>query len=101
VLALAAALLAHGETDLGWWLSWSACISWLACAAVTASKGKWGVVAIDVFVGLFSYVTAFRLAKPRSPWARKRYGPEKMHLSRLRYGDHPSTLYRAIAQLKR
>ncbi|HEX6699937.1 MAG TPA: hypothetical protein VF101_04330 [Gaiellaceae bacterium] len=101
MLALAAALLARGETDLAWWLSWFARISWFGCAAVTASRGKWGVVAIDVFVGLFSHVTAIRLAKPRSPWARKRYGPEKMHLSLLRYGDHPSTLYQAIAQLKR
>jgi len=54
---------------------------------VTAAKGKWGLLAFDVFVWLFSYVGAFRLAKPHSLWARTRYDESTMHRARLRYGE--------------
>jgi hypothetical protein len=90
VLLLVAALAALDAGALGWWLSWLAFLSWLSCVAVTAAKGKWGIVAVDGFIWLLFYVAAFRLAKPRSRWARTFYDREKMHRARLRYGGRPS-----------
>jgi len=87
VVLIVAGILGFSENDVGWWLSWLAFLSWLVCAAVTAAKGKWGLLAFDVFVWLFSYVGAFRLAKPHSLWARTRYDESTMHRARLRYGE--------------
>jgi hypothetical protein len=79
-----------GFADAGWWFSWLAFLSWLACAAVSVVKGKWRLVLVDAFLWLLSYVAAVRLAKPRSLWARKLYGRAKMHRALLRYGGPPS-----------
>ena len=79
-----------GFADAGWWLSWIAFLSWFACACVSVVKGKWRLAIIDAFLWLLSYVAAFRLAKPRSLWARKLYGRAKMHRALVRYGGPPS-----------
>jgi hypothetical protein len=90
VLLVVAALAALVTGDVGLWLSWLAFLSWLACAGVTVAKGKWRLAVIDAFVWLFSYVAAFRLAKPRSLWARRIYDQQKMHRARVRYGVTPA-----------
>ena len=87
MIFLIAAIVGFSAGDIGWWLSWLAFLAWTACAVVTAAKGKWLLVAVDVFVGLFSYVAAFRLAKPQSFWARKRYDDSTLHRAHLRYGE--------------
>ena len=76
--------------DVGWWLDWLAFLSWIASAAVSVAKGKWRLVLVDVLLWLLSYFAALRLAKPRSLWARRLYGREKMHRALLRYGGPPS-----------
>jgi hypothetical protein len=88
-LLLAVFLVVSGDT-WAWALSWIVFFAWFGCAAVTAAKGKWLLLAVDTFVWLFSYVGAFRLAKPGSVWARQRYDRDKMHRSLLRYGGPPS-----------
>lgn len=57
----------------------------LGVAYVCFSKGKlmWGV--IGVYIPVIGIIGALRLARPTSPWARKRYGDEKMERSRKRY----------------
>jgi hypothetical protein len=90
VLAVAALVAAALGGDAGFWLAWGVFAAWLACAGVSAAKGKWGLVAVDVFVMLFSFFAAFRLAKPASIWARKRYDRATMHRALLRYGGPPS-----------
>lgn len=87
VILVVAAILGFSAGDLGWWLSRLAFVSWAACAVVTAAKGKWLLVAVDMFVWLFSHFAAFRLAKPDSFWARKRYDERTMHRAHLRYGE--------------
>lgn len=84
-----AAALVIGGTGFDWWF-WAAFLGWVMCAAVTASKGTWGVLVIDVFLWCLSYVAALRLAKPHSLWARKFYDREKMHQALFRYGGPPS-----------
>jgi hypothetical protein len=90
VLAAVALLAAALSGGVGFWLAWGTFLAWLACAIVSAAKGKWGLVAVDLFVMLFSFFAAFRLAKPGSLWARKRYDRATMHQALLRYGGPPS-----------
>ncbi len=90
MLPVVGLLAAFDAADVGWWLSWLVFLSWLACACVSAAKGKWRLALIDTIVWLFSYVAAFRLAKPRSLWARRLYGRSKVHLAVLRYGGPPT-----------
>jgi hypothetical protein len=50
----------------------------LAAAVICAMKGKWVFVALGWFSGIFWIVGAFRLAKPQSRWARRKYGELEM-----------------------
>jgi hypothetical protein len=90
VILVVAAIVGFVDGDIGWWLSWLAFLSWVGCAVVTAAKGKWALLAVDMFVWLFSYFAAFRLAKPHSLWARKRHDGLTMHRALLRYGEERS-----------
>lgn len=52
---------------------------------------------LGLFIPLFSIYAAFRLAKPRSLWARKFYGerrPDKQQLSEDRYGNARTGRYK-------
>lgn len=46
---------------------------------ITAAKGRFGWLALGLVTsGLLWPVTAWLIASPDSPWARRFYGPEKM-----------------------
>jgi hypothetical protein len=53
-------------------------------AAITLLKGKLFVGSVSVFVPLVGIVGASRLAKPYSPWAHRRYDPERGKTNRQR-----------------
>jgi hypothetical protein len=57
----------------------------LACLA----KGKYVAAAVGLFVPLVAVITAFRLARPGSLYARRRYTGDKLDLARQRYDDTP------------
>lgn len=57
----------------------------LAYVCFRKNKLMWGVVGI--YIPPVGVIGAIRLAKPGSPWAKKRYDAEKMTRSRERYGD--------------
>lgn len=69
---------------------WAAVLAYIALivvfAVATALKGKWGLFAIGFLIGLCWIFGAIRLAKPKSFWARRFYGPEKMARSYARFG---------------
>jgi hypothetical protein len=58
-------------------------------ALVAVVKGKLAFGLIGLFFTPFAIVGAIRLAKPDSPWARRRYGtrPKKLAKSQARYGE--------------
>jgi hypothetical protein len=49
----------------------------VASIVMCALKGKWGMLFGGFFIHPLWFVGAIRLAKPKSWWARKRYGSEK------------------------
>lgn len=49
-------------------------------------KGKKLWATVGFFIG-WHWIPAFRLAKPRSWWARRYYGEDKMRRSRARFDD--------------
>lgn len=64
---------------------WALC---LAPAVVTALKGHLALfVAGFLTIGAVWLIAALRLARPNSPWARRRYDEEKTQRSRERYPD--------------
>lgn len=54
----------------------------LATCLIAASKGKVWSTAIGMFVPVVALVAAIRLARPGSPWARRRYRPGSGKLAR-------------------
>ncbi|MEZ0052603.1 hypothetical protein ABIA30_003625 [Mycobacterium sp. MAA66] len=56
----------------------------LAFVVITALKGKYPTALIGLFFGPVTWFGAIRLARPTSPWARKRYSPEKLERARQR-----------------
>ena len=58
-------------------------------AAVAIYKGKRLLAIVGVFVPLVALTASVRLAKPRSRWARRFYGDDKMGKARARFsGEH-------------
>jgi hypothetical protein len=57
-----------------------------AVALVNVAKGKYWIAAGGLVVPVAGAVTAVRLAKPRSLWARL-YGPEKIARAHARFGE--------------
>jgi hypothetical protein len=58
-------------------------------AAIAFAKGRLLLGAISIFIPVVGAVAAARLAKPSSPWARKRYRGRRAHKlerARARYG---------------
>ena len=70
----------------------------LAFAAVALSKGKPGLAVLGVIVVPFAIVGAIRLAKPSSPWARRRYreGSSKDVRARARFPEGRRTRWDAV-----
>ena len=63
------------------WLLYAAMA--VACAGITAAKGRWGWLAAGlVFGGLLWPVAALMIATPDSLWARTYYGDAKMARAR-------------------
>jgi len=59
----------------------------LGFATVAALKGKYTAAVVGIMVPLVNLVASIRLAKPGSPWARRRYheGSEKLARATARY----------------
>jgi hypothetical protein len=63
----------------------------VAPASITALKGQWLLFAAGwVTLGLVWWIAALRLARPRSWWSRRFYGPDKLACAESRYGATPS-----------
>jgi hypothetical protein len=62
----------------------------LGLSVLAVLKGKYVVAVTGMLIPLISLVGAIRLAKPSSPWARKRYAPGSRKLARAtaRYERH-------------
>jgi hypothetical protein len=55
-------------------------------ATVTALKGQWALFAVGwLTLGMVWWITALRLARPRSWWAHRFYGPAKLERAQSRY----------------
>jgi len=55
---------------------------------VTALKGQWALFAAGwLTLGMVWTITACRLARPESWWARNLYGPKKLARARERYPE--------------
>jgi ABC-type multidrug transport system fused ATPase/permease subunit len=50
----------------------------LVLVAVTALKGKYPTALISLFISPVAWLAAVRLARPSSPWARRRYSGQKL-----------------------
>jgi hypothetical protein len=63
-----------------------AALELLVFATITALKGKYWTALLSVFIPPVGWVAAIRLAKPDSPWAKRRYaeGSEKLEKAAAR-----------------
>ncbi|RKS72273.1 hypothetical protein BZB76_5094 [Actinomadura pelletieri DSM 43383] len=70
----------------GWWTIAFALIFNLCVAIVALLKGKVWTGLLGLFIGVLAIVGAVRLARPGSPWARRRYaeGSRKERRARAR-----------------
>jgi hypothetical protein len=60
----------------------------VAPATITALKGQWLLFAAGwLALGMVWWIAAMRLARPRSWWARHRYGPDKLARAMARYPE--------------
>ncbi|MEO9329419.1 hypothetical protein [Gordonia aurantiaca] len=50
----------------------------IAAAIFCVVKGKYSTAIVGVFVPIFAWAGAIRLARPKSTWARRRYSEEKL-----------------------
>jgi len=62
-------------------------IAVLAISTIAALKGKYTSAMVGVLMALVSLVAAIRLAKPGSPWARRRYAEGSSKLARATARD--------------
>jgi hypothetical protein len=58
---------------------------------VNAAKQKFGMAAVGLFLGPVAIVGAFRLGRPRSPWARMFYDEAKRSRAEQRFGTLPGS----------
>jgi hypothetical protein len=56
---------------------------WLA--VICAMKGKWVFFAVGWFSGIFWIIGAWRLGKPNSYWAKRRYGDAELMEAERRF----------------
>jgi tetratricopeptide (TPR) repeat protein len=54
----------------------------LGCSVIAALKGKYTAAVVGILVPLVGLVAAIRIAKPGSPWAKRRYGRGSPKLAR-------------------
>jgi hypothetical protein len=66
----------------------SAVVARLVLSLLNAAKGKYLNGAIGIVLPVVGVISAFRLAKPNSLWART-YGPAKLEKAAARYGERP------------
>jgi hypothetical protein len=66
----------------------SAVVARLVLSLLNAAKGKYLNGAIGIVLPVVGVISAFRLAKPNSLWART-YGPAKLEKAAARYGEGP------------
>jgi hypothetical protein len=63
-------------------VAWIGLYVWTVVVCFQKGKSGFGMLGIAAviipFVGWLPFIGAMRLAKPSSPWARKRYGPDKV-----------------------
>jgi hypothetical protein len=59
----------------------------IALVIIAAVKGKLITAMVGVFIPLIAIVGAIRLARPRSPWAHRRYADESTKLARATERD--------------
>jgi hypothetical protein len=73
----------------------------LVFALVTILKGRVVFGVVGVFLPMVSVVGAFRLARPHSPWARRRYHPGSGHWQRshARFPSGQRTRWDAVVDL--
>jgi hypothetical protein len=57
----------------------------LSLGVICAMKGKWVFFVVGFFWGIFWIVGAWRMGKPNSYWARRRYGDEQMREAERRF----------------
>ena len=60
----------------------------IALVVVTVLKGKVWLGLFGIFVSGLALIGAARLAKPRSPWARRFYGERRRRRAEVRYEKH-------------
>ncbi|HXV33361.1 MAG TPA: hypothetical protein VD769_05065 [Gaiellaceae bacterium] len=68
--------------DVGRWTLTTYLVIHIALVVVTLLKGKIWTGLIGIFVAFVALVASIRLAKPRSPWARRFYRPGSEQLAR-------------------
>lgn len=56
----------------------------VACLLICIMKGKYSTAVVGAFFPPLAWVGAIRLARPHSPWARRRYSPEKHNAAQRR-----------------
>jgi hypothetical protein len=56
-------------------------------AALCFVKGRILLGVLGLFVPIFALIGAVRLAQPGSPWARRRYSPERLARAQERFSD--------------
>ncbi|HJW76741.1 MAG TPA: hypothetical protein VJ787_13940 [Thermoleophilia bacterium] len=88
-------------SSAGWMLAASAAFN-LVPVITTLLKGKLWTGLVGIFIPGVALVGAVRLAKPRSPWAHRRYvkDPDKLRQARLRdarLAQHKRRLFDLIA----
>ena len=80
-------VLQNSDESRSWWIVGYHLIT-LALAVGCFLKGKWVFAALGIILVPFSLIGCLRLARPRSQWARRRYGVRKMTAAESRYpGD--------------
>ncbi|RBY77233.1 hypothetical protein DQ238_15155 [Geodermatophilus sp. TF02-6] len=87
---------AHGELEL-----WLTVLTNLAFALVAILKGRVVLGVVGVFVPVVAIVGAVRLARPRSPWARRWYraGSRRLARAQARYPAGRRTRWDALVDL--
>lgn len=73
----------------------------LGCVLVAIYKGKAVIGALGVMIPFLAPISAVRLAKPFSPWARSRYGEgsAKMDRARRRFGERYQARWNRVRDL--
>ncbi|ETA08321.1 MULTISPECIES: hypothetical protein [Gordonia] len=56
----------------------------IAAAIFCVVKGKYSTAIVGVFIPIFAWAGAIRLARPKSTWARRRYSPAKLEKATAR-----------------